>query len=311
MVAVIAPVTLITNINWKHVSSLTKKSLTLLAIRINLPPKPILMTIALPAMTIWHMNTQTATKKAYTRLAYLTWQPDPDTEIKTGKFAVWLAGGFLGDDYVKGVVLDHTTKNKVQFSLLASRYEANANWPGMVVIADGKGGYNLKRNTTDRNIWYAKAATTFGKTDVGLHYLAANNSFVSANDKTYDDTKIYALTIGSRWQNIDWSAAYGENTQADESDSMFKLQASKTVGKSDFILQYWYQGKNMNLPLENGNHMAFWTDQYSNQGLRGYRAIFVYHFTENLMLETFYGDYRSLDTRSSGSKYGFATTVQF
>lgn len=247
-------------------------------------------------------------EKVFTRLAYLTWKPGGQHEIIAGKFAVWLAGGFLGDDYLKGVQWNYATDNDIRFSLLASRYESNADWPGLVIYPDPSSptGYSAYRSITDRDVWYAKIATTFGKTDVGLHYLAANNNLVSK-----DDTNIIAATVDGKYKDIELSAAYGQNVAASSHNNMFKLQAAKTFGKHSAIIQYWLQEQNIDLPLENGNHTAFWSDQYSPAGLRGYRLIYGYRFTDNLLFEAFYGDYRSLTTHQTGQKYGFSTTLQF
>lgn len=247
-------------------------------------------------------------EKVYTRLAYLNWTPDKDTDVQIGKMAVWLAGGLLGDDYVKGAMLNHTTKNGLELSALVSRYSSNPDWPGMTVVVDNStpSGYALFRVTTDRNIWYAKVAKTFGMTKAGIHFLGANNSFTSS-----DDTTIYAATIDFPWQTIDWSFGYAQNTAESNNNSLYKIQASKHIGRGDLILQYWRNEQNINLPLEHGNHMAFWTDTYSNEGLRGGRAIYAWNITENFLLETFYGYYKSLYSGKSASKYGFATTVSF
>ena len=245
-------------------------------------------------------------EKVYTRFAYLDWRPDQNTSLQAGKLVVWLAGGLLGDDYVKGVMVNHKTNDGTELSFLASRYASGTNWPGMTVISDGKGGYELFRGSTDRNIWYAKVAKTFGATNVGLHYLKADNSFVSK-----EDTEIYAATVDVQWQKINWSFGYAQNTAESKHNSLYKLQALKRVGPGDVILQYWRNEQNINLPLEHGNHMAFWTDTYNNEGLHGGRFIYAWNISNNILLETFYGYYKSIQTGKSASKYGFATTMTF
>ena len=245
-------------------------------------------------------------EKVYTRQAYLTWRPNENSGAQAGKFAVWLAGGLLADDYVKGALLDFKTKDHLRFIFLASRYSANADWPGMAVVGDGAGGYTLKRGTTDRNVWYAGASKRFGAADVGVHYLSADSSFV-ANEHS----AIYAATVDAQWQKIDWSLGYAQNVEADDDNELYKLQMAKNFGKDSLILQYWRSEQNINLPVEHGNHTAFWTDTYSARGLRGLRVIYVFKFNDNLLLETFYGRYKSLVRKEDAAKYGFAATVAF
>ena len=246
-------------------------------------------------------------EKLYTRLAYLSWQPDKSTNVQVGKMAVWLAGGLLGDDYVKGAIVSHETSTGYNFTLLGSRYASGTNWPGMTVIEDGSGGYKLYRGAKDRNIWYAGVSKGIGKVNVGVHYLGANSSFVSD-----DNVNIYAVTADTEWKKVNWTVGYAENTSADNKGSLYKLQAIKNFdSKNQLILQYWRNEQNINMPLEHGNHMAFWTDTYTNKGLRGARAIYAVNFTDNILMEVFYGYYKNLVDSKSANKYGFATTVTF
>jgi hypothetical protein len=245
-------------------------------------------------------------EKVYTRQAYLSWRPDGNSSAQVGKFAVWLAGGLLADDYVKGALLDFKAKGQLKFTFLASRYAANADWPGMAVVSDGAGGYALKRGTADRNVWYVGVSKRFGATDAGIHYLGADSSFVSDGRSA-----IYAATLDAQWQKIDWSAGYAQNVGADGDNELYKLQMAKNFGKGSLVLQYWRNEQNVNLPVEHGNHMAFWTDTYSARGLRGFRTIYAFKFNDNLLLETFYGRYKSLVQKTAAAKYGFAATVAF
>ena len=245
-------------------------------------------------------------EKVYTRLAYLTWTPDAKTNLQVGKFAVWLAGGLLGDDYVKGAMYDYDN-NDWQFSLLASRYSSNTSWPGMAVISDGQGGYKLSRTTEDKNIFYAKIGKKIGATNVGVHYLGADKSFVSK-----DNTNIAAVTADFSWNSINWSLGYAQNIDERNDNALYKLQISKAFdNKNEVILQYWRSEQNINMPLEHGNHMAFWTDTYTNRGLQGFRFIYSYKITNNILLEAFYGHYNPLEGDGNASKYGFATTMSF
>lgn len=61
----------------------------------------------------------------YTRLAYLKYKPDAKTELSGGKNAYWLAGGFLGDDFVSGVNLTHSFDSKTNAQVMYGLYNGS------------------------------------------------------------------------------------------------------------------------------------------------------------------------------------------
>lgn len=263
----------------------------------------------------WDQSSAVAggTDGTYTRLAYLTYKPDEKSTIIAGKNAHWLAGGLLGDDYMYGI--DFTTKfdDKTSFELLHGRY-----WIPDRDIPRPEG-------KDKHQITYAGVNTKLGDFDLGGHYLYGNQSLVHADRST----NIWAVTAGVDWQGINWSAGYAENTKADNSNKLAKAQLYKKMGKTDVFVQYWKQQGNIDLPMENGNHLAWWGDMYANwdikdaagnvtghdgrgqEGLEGWRLILGHPISENCYAEAWYGDYDNLVTDENAKKFGWALTFSY
>lgn len=244
------------------------------------------------------------TDGTYTRLAYLTYKPDEKNNIIAGKNAYWLANGLLGDDYIVGI--DYTTKlsDKTSLELLHGRY-----W-----VPDGD--INSETGQTDKHqITYAGVNTKFGTVDVGGHYLYGNQSLVHA-DKS---TSIWALTAGVDIAGVNVSGGYAENTEQDNMNKLAKAQLFKKMGTTDVIVQYWKQQGNIDLPMENGNHMAWWGDMFTGNwgdkrgqnGVEGWRLVLGNPIAKNCYAEAWYGDYKDLITDEKSKKFGWALTFAY
>lgn len=241
------------------------------------------------------------TDGTYTRLAYLTYKPDGKSTITAGKNAYWLAGGLLGDDYMYGIDLTTKLDDKTSFELLHGRY-----W-----VSDRD--HPRPEGIDKHQITYAGINTKLGDFDLGGHYLYGQQSLVHKDRST----NIWAVTAGVDWQGINWSAGYAENTEADNNNKLAKAQLYKKFDKTDVFVQYWKQQGNIDLPMENGNHLAWWADMYSNwdgrgeQGVEGWRLILGHPISENCYAEAWYGDYDNIVTDESAKKFGWALTFSY
>lgn len=227
----------------------------------------------------------------YTRLATVTYTPDNQTTITAGKNAYWLAGGILGDDYIKGVDITRNLGNNTSLEVLHGRY-----WLPTTTAAG---------DTASNQITYAGLNSKIGSVNVGAHYLTGQYSLIGD-----PDPKIWLLTAGRDLGNsgINLSGGYAENTGADGHNKLTKVQLYKKVGKTDVIAQYWKQEANLNLPIENGDHMTWWGHEYSHNGIEGYRLIAVHPWSVNSYSEFFYGDYKNIKTDEKAKKYGWTLT---
>lgn len=246
----------------------------------------------------------------YTRLAYLTYKPDEKTTIVGGKNAYWLAGGLLGDDYVIG--LDMVTKldDKTSLELLHGRY-----W------VDQYEHTRPNMNGNDKaQITYAGINTKFGDVDFGAHYLYGQSSLVHP-DKS---SNIWAATAGTDIgkSGVNLSLGYAENTEQDNANKLAKAQLYKKFDKTDVFVQYWKQQGNIDLPMENGNHLAWWGDMYAPvgpswsdgrgaNGVEGWRLILGHPISANCYAEAWYGDYDDLVTDEGSQKFGWALTFSY
>lgn len=247
-------------------------------------------------------------ESVFTRLAYVTYKPDTKNTLNFGKEAVWLAGGFLGDDYLRAV--DYTTKldDKTSLQMIHGRYETNANWPGLQATVDAGGNVNFSRSTQDTQINYVAINSKLGTVDVGAHYLTGNHALASNKE-----TKILAVTAGANLgdSGVNLSGGFGRNSEADKDNEMYKLQLYKKLNKTDVFLQYWKQEANIDLPIENGNHTTFWGDEYNNFGHKGYRLILGHPVSTNCYAEAWYGDYKNLKSDEKGQKFGWDLTFSY
>lgn len=226
----------------------------------------------------------------YTRLAYLTYKPDADTTVIAGKNAYWLAGGLLMDDYIEGINFTTKLGEKTSLQLMHGRYDAN------------------KKNN---QINYAGLESTFGVVNVGAHYMTGQEG---AYRDTGNDVKIWALTAAADiGAGLNLSLGYAENTGEDDDNTLSKVQLYKKLGKVDTFLQYWKEEGNYNPAAENGNHLAWWGDQYFGAGVEGFRLILGYPVSPNCYAEAWYGDYESTadGVDSDGKKYGWALTFSY
>ena len=89
------------------------------------------------------------------------------------------------------------------------------------------------------------------------------------------------------------------------------MQLASKLGKTDAFLQYWKQGANLDLPMENGNHLTWWGDEYNNDGHKGYRLILGQPISANCYGELWYGTYKNLRSDESGHKFGWAMTFSY
>ncbi|MBP2643494.1 MAG: S-layer protein [Firmicutes bacterium] len=223
-----------------------------------------------------------------TRQAFFTYKPTPDTTINAGKIVYWLANGLFMD--ATGRTVDISTKltNNLTFFGFVGRYEGN--------LAS--------------TISYGNIGGKIGAIDIGTHYLSGRaiaNKMLSS--------KIPALTVGYTLPSgLNISGGYAKNIDASDNNNMYKAQLWQIIGENEYILQYWRQEGNMNLPVENGDHLTWWSNQYgttSFDGFDGYRGIIVHHFNANLYSETWYGDYKDLVTNLRAKKYGWDLTIGF
>lgn len=250
------------------------------------------MLMQMETKTYWdqsHWNSDKSADSVYTRLAYLTYKPDEKTTVIAGKNAYWLAGGLLGDDYVSGVYMNTKLGEKTSLQLLHGRYD---------------------EYSKDNQINYAGLDTKFGVVDFGAHYLTGQGGLTYGNN----EANIWAVTAGVELGGgYNLALGYAENTEQDDDNTLTKVQLYKKLGKVDTFLQYWKQEGDYNAPIENGNHMAWWGDQYGNAGVEGFRLILGYPVSANCYAEAWYGDY---DTTANGidesaKKYGWALTFSY
>lgn len=248
----------------------------------------------------------------HTRLSYLTYKASPITTITAGKYAIWLAGGLLADDFVKGVTIDTKLGNHINWSTMVARYETN---PSQQLVQDKDGKWSVARSISDQRLVNTSLTGKAGPVDLGVHYLGSNSGYV------YDrDVKIYAATAGIDVAGINFQFGYGKNNEEDDQNQVHKVQAYKKISGTDVFLQYWKQQSKFNPPIETGNHMAWWADMYGNWGgedglakggLKGYRVILARPINPNTTIETFYGDFKNMATNEKGKKYGFDVILTF
>lgn len=246
--------------------------------------------------TYWdtdHWRQERSDDGVYTRLAYIKYNPDAKTELSGGKNAYWLAGGFLGDDFISGVNLNHKFNDKTNAQLLYGYYN---------------GSQNAKTNMHS-HIFYSGVNTKVGKFDLGAHYLTGSKGLA-------DGTKnagIWAVTAGTDLgkSGVNLSAAYGQNTEESNNNKLAKVQLYKKIGTVDTFVQYWNQQSRVNLPVENGNHLTWWGDEYNNDGHDGYRLILGQPVSPNCYAEAWYGYYQNKATTEIGRKFGWALTFSY
>lgn len=243
----------------------------------------------------------------YTRLAYLTYKPNEKNTVIAGKNAYWLAGGLLGDDYVEGVYWSTKLDEKTTFEALHGRY-----WVDKDRTRSGQVWPNNKGND---QVTYAGISTKFGVVDFGAHYLYGQADTLGENPEAdMENANIWAVTTGvSLGGGYNLSLGYAENTKQDDDNSLTKVQLYKKLGKVDTFLQYWNEEGNYNPPIENGNHMAWWSDQYY-RGVEGFRLILGYPVSANCYAEAWYGDYDVKDDAvkdQSAKKFGWALTFSY
>lgn len=203
--------------------------------------------------TYWdtdHWRQERSDDGVYSRLAYINYKPDAKTSFLGGKNAYWFAGGFLGDDFISGVSASH------QFD---SRTAASMTY----------GYYNGSQKAKDEDkmhsiITYGKVTSKLGKVNIGAHYLTGTKGLA---DQTHH-SRIWAVTAGTDLgrSGVNLSGGYGQNTAEDDNNKMLKVQLYKKVGLTDTFLQYWKQQAKVNLPMENGNHLTWWGDEYNTDG---------------------------------------------
>ena len=253
-------------------------------------------TMQIETQTYWdqdHWRAERQDDGVYTRLAFLKYHPDERTELSGGKNAYWLAGGFLGDDFVSGVNLSHRFGRDVSVQLLYGYYNGS------------------QRAKTDfhSNIFYGGINGKLGKADLGAHYLTGSKGLADPGQ----EARIWAVTggmdIGRSGVNL--SAAYGENSAEDKDNKFAKIQLYKKIGTVDTFAQYWNQQKRINLPMENGNHLTWWGDEYNTDGHDGYRLILGQPVSPNCYAEAWYGIYNNKTTDETGRKYGWALTFSY
>lgn len=269
------------------------------------------------------------TDGVYTRLAYITYKPNEKTSLQAGKNAYWLAGGLLGDDYLKSINFTAQLDDKTSVQLLHGRYWTNRDIPNGVMsdvwVPDNpanpsNGHWDQVEGTSslsDNQINYLGVNTKFGKVDFGAHYLTGKYSIVNQKE----NTRIWAATAGTDLgrSGVNLSVGYAENSEEDDNNRLGKVQLYKKFGKTDAFLQYWRQEGNINLPMENGNHMAWWGDMFSERGklgVEGWRLILGHTISENCYAEAWYGDYDTILANASGDKesakkFGWALTFQY
>ncbi len=250
--------------------------------------------LQLECMSYWDNDGWRQQRKddgVYMRQGFIKYAPDEKTTFLGGKSAYWLAGGALGDDYVSGIYASR-------------KVGANTTVQGLF------GYYNGSQYAKDRGqrIFYTGVDTKAGLVDLGAHYISTNKNLV--NDKT---SNVWALTAGVPLgkSGVTLSGAYGKNTKADSDGALTKVQLASKLGKTDAFLQYWKQGANLDLPMENGNHLTWWGDEYNNDGHKGYRLILGQPISANCYGELWYGTYKNLRSDESGHKFGWAMTFSY
>lgn len=241
-----------------------------------------------------------------TRLAYLTYKASPATTVTVGKTAYWMAGGLLMDDFVTGVSIDTKLGDKTNLWLMTGRYGAGATSSPVT---------SFDSTNNDSRVSGASLTTTVGKVDLGAHYLVGNKTICSNSDwsaiKNYDGTKTIAGTAGYTFDGgLNLQFGYAKNNSADDNNTTTKVQLYKNIAGTDVIAQYWDQGKNMNFVAETGNHMAWWSDQYTGS-LKGYRLILERNIMKNTRLVLVHGDYKNKETNVKARKDTVQVIVSF
>ncbi|AIF50853.1 S-layer homology domain-containing protein [Pelosinus sp. UFO1] len=218
-----------------------------------------------------------------TRQAWLSYNTSPSTKFTAGKIIMW--DGFLHDDYLNGITVDTKLSNITSFYGATGRSSVN---PDTIVNA-------------------ATLSTKAGDVDLSARYLTGH--VVGGADKG----NIIGGTFGYNFKNGPaFMFGYANNTRAaDGKDGKLeKVNLYKNIGGTDVTLRYEKQGPAFDTPIENCIHTGWWGDQYI-RGLKGYRAIVGRTIAPNTYLETFYGDYKTIDGDMSAKKYGFSVQVSF
>lgn len=253
-------------------------------------------TMQIETQTYWdqdHWRAERQDDGVYTRLAYLTYKPDAKTVLSGGKNAYWLAGGFLGDDFVSGVNLTHSFDSKTNAQVMYGLYN----------------GSQRAKTDAHSNIFYGGVNTKLGVVDLGGHYLYGTKGLADSSKKS----RIWAVTTGFDLgkSGINLSGAYGENSAESDNNKFCKVQLYKKLGKTDTFLQYWNQQARVNQPIENGDHLTWWGDEYNTKGHDGYRLILGYPVSANCYAEGWYGFYKDKVDKNIGRKYGWALTFSY
>ncbi|VBB05156.1 Hypothetical protein LUCI_0363 [Lucifera butyrica] len=232
-------------------------------------------------------NDQSQRGAVETRQAWISYQPAADTTMAFGKQVLW--DGFLMDDFFRGATIN--TKLGKNSNLFAA-----AGW------------YDLSNagNDTNGRVNAASISTKLGNFDVAGRWIEGEKDVMGNRGGN-----IVGGTLGYTFDNgLAIQANYAKNTRQDTNNTLQKYQIYKNINGTDVWLQYWKQGPNLNAPIENGDHMAWWGDMYIN-GAKGWRIIADRQIDKNFDISPWYGDYKTINTNVKAKKYGVDLTYSF
>jgi hypothetical protein len=234
-----------------------------------------------------------------TRQAWVSYQPDTNTGITIGKQVLW--DGFIWDDFIRGVSINAKLGDKTNLVAATGRYDLS-NGP-----YDGVNGYDVNGviNT-------ASLSTKVGDVDIAAKWITGSNSVNSYAPNLERGGNIVGGLMNYTLPNgIGLQAGYAKNTREDDHNKLEKFQVSKRIGGTDVFVQYWKQDSKLHAPIENGDHMAWWSDMYGGHDIKGWRLITDTPVDKHFDVAFWYGDYKVQDTNTKAKKYGVDLTYSF
>ena len=233
-----------------------------------------------------------------TRLAYISTNPVDGLNITMGKQALWMAGGFLIDDFIRGVSASYQLGEGLSAFAAMGRYQGNP----------------------DNQIYAASLNGNVSGLDWGVSAISGTYS-AHPMPADYEGTLVAAVNAGYNvMEGMNLSLVYAVNTKSksawetdDDDNTGLKFQIAYTgIEKTAIFVQHFAQGAYLLLPTENGNYVPQWGDNYAKTtGTTGTRLVVEYQATPNFGLGFVYGTYDLNDGSGDGTKGVVSFTYAF
>jgi chromosome segregation and condensation protein ScpB len=229
-----------------------------------------------------------------TRQAWVSYQADANTGFTFGKQVLW--DGFIWDDFIRGLSINTKLGDNTNLVAATGRYDLS--WGPY----DSVNGYNQNAviNT-------ASLSTKLGAGTIAAKWIVGSTD-VNAEQGGNIVGGLASMPLGG---GFDVQAGWAKNTRVSDHNKLIKYQLHTKSGITDLFLQHWQQDSQLHAPIENGDHMAWWSDMYGNHDIKGWRFITDTPVDKNFDLSLWYGDYKLADTDTKAKKYGCDITYSF